>query len=156
MTHPSGWLARASSALVLLLAPGCISFTYERDRRYERLPDGALATLSPGDTPLAECLARLGAPLWAWEDSFDGRPSAALAWGWLDEADWSVTLTVPVSDQSSVSFTWRDIDERMRGAVLFFDAEWRLVGVREGLLRDLYASAGGRPPAWSEELEEGP
>ena len=148
-------MTRLALGLVLLLASSCISLTYERERRYEKLPKGALAALAPGQTQLGECLERLGAPLWAWEDAFGGKSSAALAWGWLDEADWTVTLSVPVSDQASLSFSWRDIDARMRGVVLFFDADWRLVGMREGMLRDLFATSGGRPPSF-DDFEEQP
>jgi len=154
MTRPARCCARLAPGLVLRLATGCISLTYERERKYERLPESALAALAPGKAELGLCLERLGAPLWAWEDSFGGKSSAALAWGWLDQADWSVTLFVPVTDQSSLSFTWRDIDARMRGVVLFFDADWRLVGMREGMLRDLFTSAGGRPPSFDEDLDE--
>jgi hypothetical protein len=133
--------------LLLPLCAGCLSVTWERESRYSPATSGAIAHLEPGKSGLGECLADLGAPLWVWEHVEAGRPAAALAYGWFDERDFGVRVSVPVTENYSASFDYDQIDERMRGLVLFFDEHWVLTSWRTGLLRDLSREAR-RPPAY--------
>jgi hypothetical protein len=131
------------------LAPlaSCVQLSWSRDTRYEPLPAAALARLEPRGTDLAQCLADFGAPLWVWEQPGDG---AALAWGWYDERGFGLHLSVPVTHDTSASLAYDQDGARMRGVVLFFDARWKLVSWRQGLLRDLTRELR-RPPASPED-----
>jgi hypothetical protein len=127
-----------------------VRFVWNRELRYEPLPAGALARLEPGRADLGACLAELGAPLWVREQPHEGRAGAMLAYGWFDERNRGLRVSIPVYRSFSASFDYNQIDQRMRGAVLFFDADWKLVAWREGLLRDLTQELGP-PPQLVEE-----
>ncbi|MFN0008148.1 MAG: hypothetical protein ACKVXR_09595 [Planctomycetota bacterium] len=130
--------------LLPLVLAGCISVGWSRDRRHEPLPEGAIETLEPGRSTLAECLERLGAPLYVWEYKGDG---AALVWGWNDEDRKGISVSVPVYEQASASLSYDDARERLRGAVLLFGGDLVLEQVRMGWLRDLESELLRRRPA---------
>ena len=139
-------------ALVLLpLCASCVSFTWERESRNSPISQASIARLESGRFGLDECLAELGAPLWVWEDVEDGRPAAALAYGWFDERDFGLRVSVPVTENTSASFDYDQIDSRMKGVVLFFDEDWRLTHLRKGLLRDLTREQRRRPASLEED-----
>ena len=143
--------SRVTPALVLFLAviqTGCLSAFYRREVRFEPLPHDAIAELVPDQSDLTECLQRLGAPLWVWEYQGSG---AVLAYGWLESGDWNLSLSIPVTNDTSASFTYRQIDERMRGVVLFFGPDWKLRTMRKGHLRDITAGLGERRPSFEVE-----
>jgi hypothetical protein len=85
-----------------------------------------------------------------WEHVEYGRPAAALAYGWFDVKDFGFSVSVPVADNYSASYNYDQVDQRMRGLVLFFDEQWTLVSWRTGLLQDLTQEAR-RPPAFVED-----
>jgi hypothetical protein len=134
---------RAFVLLLPLLLAGCVSGSWMRDRGHQPIPDAAIESLAPGST-LAECLGALGAPLYVWEYKGDG---AALAWGWIDGDRKGISLSVPVYEQASASFSYDDGSEDLRGFVLLFDDELLLEQVRKGWLRDLERAFGRRRPA---------
>ncbi len=115
--------------------------------RLDQLGD---ARLEAGRTQLTDCLADLGAPLWVWEHLEGGRDGAALAYGWFDEEDIGVSVSVPLGEHSSASFDYTTLDTRLHGLVLFFDERWVLTSFRTGLLSDLTNEAR-RPPTALEE-----
>lgn len=122
---------------------GCVQVRFERDTRMEPLPEGALATLSPGATKLEDVLRRLGPPLFAWELPQQG---SALAWGWFHSGGWQVKISVPTGSKVlSPYIDYGNEVERMRGAVLFFDRDLKLVSMREGSIRDLREETRARP-----------
>jgi len=138
-------------ALVLvLLCAGCATFSWERESRNSPVPPEAIARLEAGKTGLGECLAAFGAPLWVWENVEHGRPAATLAYGWFDVRDLGFSVSVPLTDNYSASYNYDRIDQRMKGLVLFFDEDWRLLSWRTGLLQDL-AREERRPPAYVED-----
>lgn len=139
-------------ALVLLtLCVSCVSFAWERESRHTPISAASIARLESGRSDLGECLAELGAPLWVWEHVEGGRPAAALAYGWFDERNFGVRVSVPVSENFSASFDYGQIDRRMKGLVLFFDEDWTLTSWRTGLLRDLTQEARRRPATLEED-----
>lgn len=143
---------RACAALLVALAcPGCLRVAWERQSRHTPVTSAALERLRPAEADLAACLAELGAPLWVWEHVEDGRASAVLAYGWYDQRDLGLRLSIPVYRALSASFEYDKIDERMRGAVLFFGPDWRLTARREGLLRDLTVELRPKRPQPVEE-----
>ena len=152
--------ARAQLLGALLAGPiaaGCVQLSWNRVTRHSPVPRDALARLSsdPGHpSDLGECLAALGAPLWVWEHEIDGASGAVLAWGWFDERSLGFSASVPITRGVSASFDYDDADARMRGVVLFFDRDWRLVVLRTGLLRDLTGEVR-RPPAVLDEEPSG-
>lgn len=138
---------RAALVLCVLVlgGSGCVRLSWTRVSRDAPIPSGRLAQLEPGRADLAQCLAELGAPLWVCEYAEDGRASAALAYGWYDQRDLGLRVSVPLYRSFTASFDYDTIDQRLRGAVLFFDADWTLVARREGLLRDLTQELRPRP-----------
>lgn len=130
--------------LLPFVLAGCLSVSWSRDRRHEPLRKSVIAALEPGRSTLAECLETLGAPLYVWEYKGDG---AALAWGWNDERELGVKVSVPFSEQASVSLSYDDAREKLRGAVLLFDRDLVLEDVRRGWLRDLQRDLQRRRPA---------
>lgn len=135
---------------VVCLSTGCLRLNWTRETRYEPVEPAALQQLEQGGLDLERCLALLGAPLWVWEDR--GGRGALLAYGWFKEKNVGFNVSAPVSDYYSATFEFDQMDTRMRGLVLFFDADWRLVSSRTGLLRDLTREAR-RPPADVDLLE---
>ena len=124
-------------ALVLVVAPGCV--TWPKWRQHREVDDAAREALVPGETTLESALAGLGAPLVVRENG-DG---AVLAWGWAEERQWSARVDVPISEVD-VSFAYQDTDLGLEGLVLFFDAGWRLTHAREGALAEVLPPAQDR------------
>lgn len=129
-----------------LLGAGCVDVGWNRTVRFEPPPPGATARLHDGAEGLQECLDLLGAPLWVWDTPTGEGQGFALAYGWYEERGWSVAVSYPVADYVNASFDYDQADERMRGIVLFFDDDARLVSWRMGLLRDLTRERERRRP----------
>jgi hypothetical protein len=130
---------RASLALALvfgLATSGCLRASFERHYQLHPVAKEQVATLVPGETSLEECLAQLGAPLWVRERQTYG---TEIAYGWSKASDWGLSLSLPVTEHSSASFNYDEIDSKLRGVVLLFDEDWRLEVVRAGYLRELVA-----------------
>jgi hypothetical protein len=145
-------LSHGAPFLAAWLCAGCVQFSWSRESRHAPVPAEAVARLAPRTTELGDCLAAFGAPLWAWEHVEGGRPGAALAYGWSDERSLGLRVTVNVYRGVSASVDYDQVDQRMRGLVLFFDQDWRLTSWREGLLLDLTREAR-RPPAAVDDEE---
>jgi len=141
---------RAALVLALALGPACVSVSWQRESRHHPVPRAAVQRLVAGESDLGQCLELFGAPLWVWEHVEGGRQAAALAYGWSDERDFGLRVSVPVTENYSASFDYDQVDQRMKGLVLFFDEGWTLTSWRLGLLRDLTREAR-RPPAALEE-----
>ncbi|MSR62262.1 MAG: hypothetical protein EXS08_07445 [Planctomycetes bacterium] len=142
--------ALPASLALLCAVTGCVSVNWTRESRYAPVASEHLARLEAGRTQLGDCLADLGAPLWVWEHTEGGQDGAALAYGWFDEEDVGVNVSVPVTDNSSASFDYTTLDARLHGLVLFFDERWVLTSFRTGWLRDLTREVR-RPPTALEE-----
>jgi hypothetical protein len=125
-----------------LLCGSCVQLSFERDTLLEPLPKGALASLVPGVSDFQTALETLGPPVLAWELPQQG---VALAWGWSSSMGWRLNASVSNDSGASVSFDYSREYARMRGAVLFFDREWRLTAMREGLLSDLRDATRAKP-----------
>lgn len=138
-------------AALAVLLPGCLSATYGRTNRDAPLALARTAELVPGETELGACLAAFGAPRWVLEQANASGEGAVLLWGWLDEADLGLTLSVPLGEQSSASFDYRQLDARTRGLVLFFDQRWILTDWRSGLLVELARDLRPRPAFLEED-----
>ena len=108
-----------------------------------------LASLAPDRDDLGTCLVRLGAPRFVWEQP---RGGFALAYGWLDRADWGFSASWAPKELSygSASFEWDSSAADHIGVVLVFDGSLRLRMVRRGFLRDI-ATDLRRPPADPED-----
>ena len=140
--------------LLLALAAtltGCVSATFGRTNRDQPVPLARTAELQSGATGLAQCLTAFGAPRWVWEHRVHGGDGAVLVWGWLDESDLGLSLSLPLSEQSSVNFDYRQLDARTKGLVLFFDERWVLSDWRAGLLLELTRDLRLRPTIPAED-----
>jgi len=127
----------------VLLAPGCLRVTWQRETRFAPPPAGAIGAAEQGGG-LSATLATLGAPLWVWEHEQDG---VALAYGWRQSRSWNFNLSIPISNDASASFDYTDVDREMTGVVFFFDRDLSLQEVRRGRLRDLTLERRRRRPA---------
>ena len=134
---------RALPALLLvLLASGCLSVNWARSTNAEGL-DPRWSELRPGTATLEDALDVLGAPLYVYEYEVRG---AVLVWGRGRADDKGFNVSMPVTDQGgSADFDYSRRSAALRGVLLAFDTDWRLVLVREGLLNDLTAGYGLRP-----------
>jgi hypothetical protein len=120
--------------LGIVLLAGCVSGNYTRLSVNEPVDEDAVAAL-PAGADLQVCLGRLGAPIRVWETDA-GR--YAMAYGWLRERGWGVRASYSLDNLlPSVSFSFDSELKKMRGAVLWFDGEMKLVEARTGLLSDL-------------------
>ncbi|MEO6711144.1 MAG: hypothetical protein ABI054_07890 [Planctomycetota bacterium] len=128
--------------LVASTAMGCVQLSFERKTRLEPVPKEALAQLVPGTSDLSAALNQLGPPVFAWELPREG---AALAWGWYHSFGWRLKASDSNKSGVSVSFNYDNAIAHMRGAVLFFDRDWRLTAVREGVLSELRDTSRTRP-----------
>jgi hypothetical protein len=138
---------RASLALAALcLGTSCLHFSWSREARYAPIAAAELERLEAERTDLTACLAAFGAPLWVWEQDPASGASAVLAYGWSDARDLGFRFNVPIGRVVSPYVDYHQLDRRMRGLVLFFDADWKLLRWRTGLLRDLTREVR-RPPA---------
>lgn len=128
------WASFAAVAGLLTL-PSCIG--YVRYRIDEPVHAAQLAPLQSGATTLGDALAAVGAPTAVLEYRGDG---VVLVYAWEDRGDWSLDVSLPVSDSASASFEL-DLSAKDRpGAVLWFDAELRLERWRLGRLGELLGS----------------
>lgn len=142
-------MRRALIAALLFTCASCVSFRYDRTLVNTRPVKGALETLVPGETQLADCLTRLGAPLYVWELP---ESEMALAWGWEKSRVRGVSLSVPLDQGGSVSASYDEIARRLHGAVLQFDAAGKLLFVRRGYLSEFAEQYARRRPATVEPV----
>lgn len=123
----------AGLALALLCA-SCVTYDYDRFRRYKESEPTAYAELVPGESDLTDALEALGAPVRVWEP----RPGAlALVWYWADRETEGVSVAVPTSEAVEASFSWRDTSEDDEGLLLVFDEDWQLETLRRGLVGEV-------------------
>jgi hypothetical protein len=145
---PRSSLASCAILLCALSNASCLQLRFERDTRLEPVPKSAVAALAPGTANLDTVLQRLGPPIFAWELPGQG---AALAWGWFHSSGWEFKFSIPTPGRAvSLYIDYGNEAEHMSGVVFFFDADWKLVSVREGLIHDLRIETRVRP----EEAEE--
>ena len=130
-----GRLARLTVAAAALGLAGCVQFNWRRESRYAPVDPSAFEELDEEGVDLTRCLALFGAPLWVREDA--GGKGAMLAYGWLENRDLGLTVSVPLYRGYSGSIDLDKLDSRMKGLVLFFDESWNLRSWHVGLLRDL-------------------
>lgn len=137
---------RARTLLLLslaLLAASCVQLRWQRLNLNAPLDDNLLLQLQPDRSDLGDCLRALGAPHQVWES----RGGIVLAYGWLDQANWSVSVSYSFTRFVSASFNYGDIDRNLNGVVLLLDQDLRLRSIRRGYLADITADLQPRPTA---------
>lgn len=145
-------MGRLATAVIVVLAAaplasGCFSFAWRHETRNTPPASGSFDELRPGEASLAQCLERLGAPLYVWEYKGNG---VALAYGWLESDEKGFALSVPVAQDLSASASYDDRDTRMRGVVLLFAPDLTLELVKQGNLSELSIAFERRRPAPAE------
>jgi hypothetical protein len=133
-----------AAAVGAFACASCVSFRFERTVVNTRPERGAVEALAPGAATLADCLARLGAPLYVWE--LPGT-EMALAWGWERNRLRGFSVSVPLDHGGSASASYDDLARKLHGFVLQFDASGKLTSVRRGYLSDLATEFTRRRPA---------
>ena len=131
-------------ATVALALSACVSVRFDRHRGYEPVADAVLDDLRTSGADFATCLQRLGAPNVVFEQP-DGR--FALAWAWIDQFGWGIDASLSLRG-FAVSGDFAGEQRNLKGVVLFFDRELRLVEIDRGLLHEfLRAHSRPRPGA---------
>lgn len=138
-------MSRLLPAFAALLLSACVQFSWNKVSRYAPLDQDAIATLEPGRSDLGDCLELCGAPLIVLE-SDDGR-GAVLIYAWYHENNRGLRLSTPVNDSASVDFDYDRFEANTPGMVLFFDHDWKLSALRQGLILDLTNDLRRRRPA---------
>jgi len=141
-----------AAAVLTSSTTSCISFQWGRGRVYTRPAVERMHELVPGESDLADCLERLGAPNEVWEA--DGE-RVALVWWWIDAKTWGLSISVPVLDQASVSAAYQDTRAPGRGVVALFDSNLVLESWRRGS-RALVTGVRRTRPGYDPALEESP
>lgn len=144
--------ALAAALIASLLLPGCVRLRWSHENRFQPLAAEAHAHLCAGESNMGEVLACLGAPLFVWEQTVD---SFAIAYGWYHGRSAGGTLSVPVSDSFSASFSYDDLAANLYGVVFTFDRDDRLIVVSEGYLRDIAPELLSKRPSFDPAWVEG-
>jgi hypothetical protein len=126
-----------------LACSSCVRVSWSRVEVGRSLPEGLHAAFTPSGTDLAQCLERLGAPLYVWELSAE---EYGLAYGWDYHRGWGLNLSIPLTQEFSASVDYEDLDQKLRGVVLIFDRHDRLLRKRTGFLADTLGGGGRRRP----------
>jgi len=134
-----------------LLLAGCVSGNYTRMLVNEPIDDARIAALSAG-SDLQVCLDALGAPARVWETDA-GR--FAVAYGWIRQRGWSIRASYPLASFFSASISYEDRLRKMRGAVLWFDSDLKLVEAKTGQLADLLPRRRPASPEWEDAVAPG-
>lgn len=134
--------ARLTVIGALLLCSACVSVSWERKLRDLPLRPEQYQQLQPGAATLEDVLAKLGAPLDVWEL---GHGRFALAYGWEQNRELGMSVSVPVTQRRSANFDYDEINLHTYGIVCFLSAELRLESLEEGRLHELRAMQRRRP-----------
>lgn len=121
-------------AVALLLAPGCVHLSYQRERINEPIADAVVAGLRPGEADLGAVIERLGAPAIVWP-SLNG--VVVMAYAWQDGSAWGLSVSYAPRQLLRTSVDWDSEHAEVPAIVLEFDPDLRLQIVRRGLLRDI-------------------
>jgi hypothetical protein len=139
--------ARIAACLVALLASSCVQLEWERNQTHAHVDTAAIARLEPGASDVGACLAELGAPLYVWEYAGDG---VALAFGAQSGRYLDLNISIPL-ERGSAPVDFGERYANTDGWVLFFDADWKLVRVQAGRLRNLARELERRPAPVEDE-----
>jgi hypothetical protein len=99
---------RWPALVACLIAPACVTGSYDRVSVDEPIYAEQLAALRPGTDDLTQCLAALGAPhrVLEYQVGSDLQSGMALVWVWREDAGWGIEVTVQpsgVSEEASGS-----------------------------------------------------
>lgn len=142
-------------SLVLLLAgltSSCLTGNWNRTTFQQVVEPDVLEALPPSGVELATCLDLLGAPTLVFENEVHG---LILAYLWQKDRQFGFTLSVPVTDSESVSFSYTDGLNKATGIVLWFDDDWILEEWRQGQISNLLGAEPPRP-ATLQDIEATP
>jgi hypothetical protein len=130
--------ARVTCVLALLAsAPACVQVRWEKSRFLRPVPRAATSSLAPGAS-LAECVQRLGAPYFVWEQP---QGAVTLGYAWQLSKGWGFGVSGSIVKNVDASFDFDDLDAHTHGFALWFDPAWKLERIEFGRLRDLHAPA---------------
>lgn len=113
-------------ALLALTSASCVSAEFSRLRVDQAPAEEAVAQLAVG-MDLTQCLEILGAPTSVTRD--DEGIRTVLVWEWLEAGGFGVSLSVPLTDQSSASVDYGSDSQKMRQIQVFLDSEWKVVSI---------------------------
>ncbi len=129
--------ARSACVLALLAStPACVQLRLEKSRFLRPIPRAATSSLAPGAS-LAECVQRLGAPYFVWEQP---QGAVALGYAWQHSKGWGFGVSAPITQHVDAAFDFDDLNENTHGFALWFDPAWKLERIEFGRLRDLNAA----------------
>jgi len=141
---------RAPALLALLaLSSSCVSASWNRATWQRPAARDVVAGLPRSGIGLQECLDLLGAPTLVFEHRVHG---LTLAYAWVQDRRFGGTVSVPLGDRESASFSYATARAGAYALVLWLDESWVLEDWREGRLGSLIGEEPPRP-ATLEEIE---
>ncbi len=135
-------LAITALGLTTLGLSSCVRGRYQKNTFLRPIAGDAEAGLAPG-AELAECVARLGAPNYVWEQPGG---AMAVAYAWSRSVGWGLGVSGTIVRNVDASFDFDDLSADTRGLVLWFDPTWRLERLERGRIRDVAAPLGRPRP----------
>ena len=123
-----------TALLIAVTTTGCLQVQWMRSTLHQPIGEEVVDRYAIGEATMGDALGGLGAPLYVWELPHG---SAALAWGWYGSRDLGVQVSLPTKSYVDPSFRFSQIDNRLRGYVMVFDAGDDLRYVRKGYLADI-------------------
>jgi hypothetical protein len=126
----------------LLLCSACLRVSWERKLHDLPLRPEEYQELQPGAATLGDVLSKLGAPLEVWEL---GQGRFALAYGWEQNRELGLSVSLPVTQRQSANFDYDEINLHTYGIVCFLSADLRLESLEEGRLHEMRAAQRRRP-----------
>ncbi len=147
------FLSILGTFLLLLCTPSCLRVLWTRAEFLQPIEESQHQDLCAPEASLTACLERLGAPLYVWEEADE---QIALAWGWNEESDWGINLSIPLAQEFSATLDYQNTDLDLYGLVLVFDGSDHLAEKRLGLLSDMgFKPRRRRPDAVETAAVEG-
>ncbi|MFT7485561.1 MAG: hypothetical protein ACI9F9_001411 [Candidatus Paceibacteria bacterium] len=135
---------------LVLLTPSCLRLLWGRTQIHWPVPESSHEDLCDPEATMTECLERLGAPLYVWEEPSD---RVALAWGWHAGTEWGANLSIPLAQELSATLDYQDLNLDLNGLVLVFDGSNRLTEKRSGILADIAQEARRRRPSVVDDMK---
>jgi len=114
---------------------GCPRLGFERAHIDMPPAPTTVAALRPGQDDLTSVLALIGAPTFLWTLEEHGGNGFFAVYASSSQLRWAFRITDPFARQSA-SFDYANDALALDAVVLFFDSDWALQRVEQGLLAD--------------------
>jgi hypothetical protein len=137
--------AKGLAVAICLACSSCVRVQWNRAMFCRGIDSNELTVLRAGESQLNDCLELFGSPLYVWQAGAD---QYAVAYGWDMDKGWGINVSIPVTQEFSASFDYDDLDRRLYGIVMTFDANDQLQYQRQGFLSEIAEGYLRRPSSF--------